>query len=1106
MAQAYGQLPSFLNAIVPNVFKNMPFPCMCLAGDMQIVYLNLALAEFLKLPTGVTPHVSDFISELLSSSRNEAVQLSGVLQKAMEYDSYECICKINNYEKTLSPAQIVFNAVTYAGEKFFVCYVKPMDDFSQEAKLSCPNTELTAALLDTMPLVIHIWSKDCTLIDCSSAVLDIFKVQNKEDYIANFSKFSPLYQPDGLSSDLMKQYLQEAFDKGKCTFQWINLDNTGRSFPSDETLCRTILNGEERVIGYTHDISAVTENILNITTMEERTRAILDVTPMAINIWDKNLKMRDCNLESLKIFGYEDKEEFLEEYDSTFPEFQPDGKKTMELAQKGMRAAFKHGYYHFDKFYGKTKTGEPLPFEITYIRLVLRDEEMIIAYLRDLREITQILDTLKANEERIQTILDDSPMAIHIWDCEGNMCDCNLETLRLFGFDTKEEFLKNHFLTLTDKQPNGESSKFVVLKGIETAYDTGYCHYDNFWGRTKSGEELPLEITFISRAFQDKDMVIVYLRDLREITRVLDELKENEARVQTMLDITPLGINVWSKEQELLDCNESIVKLFGFESKRDYFDSRELIILPTQPDGTYTHDLGERCLYKAFIEGQTVEEFVFLNKQGDEVPVEITFKKTRLHGEERVISYIRDLRELKAMLAGLQAIEEDLRAARDAAEQSARAKSEFLANMSHEIRTPLNGVLGLLHLLAKTDLSTSQQGYVDKTIFSAGNLLRIINDILDFSKIDAGKMEMEHIPFTLREISSEIKVLFEPQASAKNLQLEFLKNDLSSKIMLGDPLRIKQIFFNLVGNAIKFTDQGSIVISMEGVDEGSKMRCSFFVKDSGIGMSQTQCTRLFSAFMQADTSFTRKYGGTGLGLVIARRIARLMNGDLWVESVEGEGSTFFFTAEFEFASDADDITRIAIENTEFNYPDKIQDEASGDYGDEIIFDESFVNDEDKICQKSTSQSGMIQENSCHEKSELPSNDCSARKAHILLVEDNNINQLIAEELLQSAGHTVDIAHNGQEALDMLRKNLTEKIKYNLVFMDIQMPVMDGLTAVTKIREDAQLKDLPVVAMSAHAMTGDKEISLEHGMNEHITKPISPEILFATVKAYAKFED
>ncbi len=401
------------------------------------------------------------------------------------------------------------------------------------------------------------------------------------------------------------------------------------------------------------------------------------------------------------------------------------------------------------------------------------------------------------------------------------------------------------------------------------------------------------------------------------------------------------------------------------------------------------------------------------------------------------------------MLAEINSAQEDLRTARDMAEKSTQAKSEFLANMSHEIRTPMNGILGLVHLLAQTNLASVQENYVQKILYSANNLLRIINDILDFSKIEAGKLELEIIPFTLKEICDELYTLFSPKMADKGVTLKIEYDDLAHMHILSDSLRIKQIIFNLMSNALKFTEQGSININVQcsKLNE-DKIHCMFAVKDTGIGLSEEQLGRLFSAFTQADTSVTRKYGGTGLGLVISKSLAQMLGGSIEITSTLGEGSTFALDCNFDIANQKD------IEQFQKN-----------------------VEAEEEI----------IQDIEHH--------------GHLLLVEDNDINQLIAEELLTSVGYTLEIAQNGQEALDLLNKN-----SYDLVLMDIQMPIMDGLTATMKIRENEKFTDLPVIAMSAHAMAGDKEISLAHGMNDHITKPIDPQKLYNTINHWLSLKN
>ncbi len=376
------------------------------------------------------------------------------------------------------------------------------------------------------------------------------------------------------------------------------------------------------------------------------------------------------------------------------------------------------------------------------------------------------------------------------------------------------------------------------------------------------------------------------------------------------------------------------------------------------------------------------------------------------------------------------------------AEAANEAKSHFLANMSHEIRTPMNGILGLLHLLSTTPLNNIQKDFVQKIVTSAQNLTRIINDILDFSKIEAGKLEMEQCPFSLISIGRDVVDLYGQVCAEKGLTLDISCGKNNKLYVLGDAVRLKQVVFNLISNAIKFTDPGGKVFleTENAICENQKLHCSFSISDTGIGLSPEQMEKLFSAFSQADNTVTRKYGGTGLGLVISKRIINSMGGDIWVESALNEGTTFFFSVTFPLASE-EDIQQM----------------------------------NDKEISEKTLDEVPIQ-------------------GHLLLAEDNEINQIVAQEILLSAGFTVDIANNGKEALQLLETNT-----YDAVLMDIQMPIMDGYTATIKIREQEKFAQLPIIAMSAHAMKGDKELSISKGMNDHVTKPVDANVLYKTLR-------
>ncbi|MCL2635690.1 MAG: ATP-binding protein, partial [Betaproteobacteria bacterium] len=541
--------------------------------------------------------------------------------------------------------------------------------------------------------------------------------------------------------------------------------------------------------------------------------------------------------------------------------------------------------------------------------------------------------------------------------------------------------------------------------------------------------------------------------DISERKRIQNELLESETRWRRLYEESSVPF-LLMENGLYIDCNRAAQQMLGLETREAIRGCTSLALSPVrQPDGWLSSDAAAAVAEQLIADGKTLFEWEYCRADGSRFQVEAMLTHIIDHSRNLVHVSWRDITEQKRLQRELEEQQHhlerqvaqrtsDLSLAKEAAEAASRAKSVFLANMSHELRTPMNAIMGMTGLALRRAGDPRLRDQLGKIDQAAQHLLAIINDILDISKIEAERLTLECVDFRLAELLDQLHDLVVHKIAEKGLKLRFdTAPELAGLDLRGDPLRLRQILINMIGNAIKFTETGSITIHTGLVErDGASTTLRFAVEDTGIGIADADQKRLFLAFEQADTSTTRRYGGTGLGLAISKRLVQMMGGTVGVDSETGVGSTFWFTARFMPASRPAADMPTAYSATPEN---------------------------------------------CLRKK------CAGMA--VLLAEDEPINQEIARTLLEEAGLAVDVANNGVEAVALCRQR-----PYSLILMDMQMPLLSGIDATRQIRTLPAHAQTPILALTANAFAQDRQACLDAGMNDHITKPVDPEALFATL--------
>ena len=805
----------------------------------------------------------------------------------------------------------------------------------------------------------------------------------------------------------------------------------------------------------------------------------------------------------------------------------------------------------------------------------------------EIGDIARSLESYKGLQEernratqQMQLLLEFTGQGLYGINLQGNCTFINRATCEMIGYRPEEALGRNMHSLVHHHKFDGSAYPLDQCP-IYKAFKKGEgCRVDDevMWHR--DGTPIPVEYSSFPILEDGKITgAVVTIVDITERKQGEEKLRESEQLFRSIFENAQIGINFFRIDRQELNPNRAMQEMLGYTGK-------ELGRLETWDEITLPDE--------SALDAKRYAELVQGTREKDQWEQRLVRRDGRIVVTNVKFSLLRDAAGRPQYVAALQEditerkrLEAELVTSKEVAEAATKAKSDFLANMSHEIRTPMNAILGMTHLALKTELTPKQRDYLTKTNAAAQTLLGIINDILDFSKIEAGKLDMEKTNFHLEDVLGNVSTVVAQKAHDKNLEFLLAAQPDLPTDLIGDPLRLGQVLINLVNNAVKFTERGEIVVTVAmGETMSDRVNLKFSVRDSGIGMTPEQTARLFHPFSQADSSTTRKYGGTGLGLSICKRLVEMMDGNIWVESNYGTGSSFHFNAWFGigagkttrrlFIPDMAGIRVLVVDDNQqareiltdsliglglraesvSSGEEAIRELAAADsrapyelvmmdwhmprmdgleasriiknddrlkhipkivmvtaFGREDIRTQAEQLGIDGYLLKPVTPStlydtlvelfgvaGHEADPSRATKAAETSHDATGIR--ILLVEDNEVNQQVATELLEGAGASVRIANHGGEAVRILTEG-EEPPAFDVVFMDLQMPEMDGFTATGLLRARPEFQGLPIIAMTAHALVEERQRCLEAGMNDHVSKPIEPDALFATLMRWVK---
>jgi PAS domain S-box-containing protein len=737
----------------------------------------------------------------------------------------------------------------------------------------------------------------------------------------------------------------------------------------------------------------------------------------------------DCNNAAVRMLKFENKADMVGKNPSEFsPEFQPDGSRSDEKATEINKKIFEKGFQQFEWMH-TCADGSNIIVEVTITPVTVSNKPVLLVVWHDITTQKKAVQKLKSSE----ALLRDTQQLTHSGSWEIDMVTgknyWSAEAFRIFGLEPKghgpttEEFDK--MIHPDDREKYLESIRMALKGGNSSNYDLRIIKADG-------------EVRYIQAIgkpfYNDNGQVIKLYGAIIDITdhkRAEEEIRAKQEQLKSFIEFSPAAIAIFDKEMRYIAASNIW--------KKDYKLERKNII------GV--------CHYDIFPESSHRWKEIHQRGFAGEVLSNPEDSYVRKNGRVQWFRWeIRPWYEKDDEIGGIimftetiterKEAEQALVKAKEQAENAAQAKTQFLSTMSHEIRTPMNAVIGFTHLLLQNPRE-DQVEYLKILKFSGENLLVLINDILDFSKIEAGKLEFEDVDFSVKDLIRNTRSALIQRANEKGIQVKLMIDEDLPDAVIGDPVRLGQILTNLITNAVKFTEEGRVVVAASLVkQDADSVTICFEVKDTGIGIPQDKQEAVFESFTQASSDTTRKYGGTGLGLTITKRLLEMQGSQIKLESEPGKGSTFYFDL---------NLKRSSL----------------------------------KLTQESEIDQPVVTK--------------SLKGTRILLAEDNQINVLLAKQFLKQWDVECDVAENGAIAVQLAKTN-----NYDMVLMDLQMPEMDGYTATEEIRKlepVERYKNLPIIALTASAMLDNKDRAFVVGMDDYVSKPFNPADLYKKIAYY-----